>query len=475
MAEEETLKSYLARFQAERASINNCSDDVAAAAFISGLHVDHKFYSAIVKGDITEMKDILRLAPGYIQLEEVHKGKKAAKEADKSKTDLSKAPSGKGNGGSNTNGGGKKPAYTNSRNNFDNQYPFQQNVRESVYSIQSKIFNTPINEILRVIKDQPWVCRPPPLPDTTRNANSPHFCSYHQANEHKTVNCRALVYFLKELLEQGYLKEYALSPEATQAANDIKNAPQSSGSGEPQIGKGAPQYKVVNSIHGATAIEGLTAKDRKIYVNRARQEPPLANFTSPPLPPTMPITFTDEDAAGIHFPHNDALVVTIPIGNCRVSRVLIDQGSSVNIMYGQTLDQMEATPEAGRAMVHHSPESLYGFDGSQAVTSGIISYPVRANPYNIITHFYVLDVGSPHNVILGRLWIHLMRAITSTYHQLVRYPTPDGPADIRGDQGASRSCAAIALKKTGWTRPNSDNDDDGRPSSAKKAKPSPEA
>jgi hypothetical protein len=63
----------------------------------------------------------------------------------------------------------------------------------------------------------------------------------------------------------------------------------------------------------------------------------------------------------------------------------------------------------------------------------------------------VVDLPSPHNIILGRPWLHMMRAVPSTYHQLERYPIPAGTADIRSDQGVSRSCAAIALKRSGWT------------------------
>ena len=102
-------------------------------------------------------------------------------------------------------------------------------------------------------------------------------------------------------------------------------------------------------------------------------------------------------------------------------------------------------------MVHPQTEPLYGFDGSQAISTGIIAYPVLTDPYNVITHFYMVDLPSPHNIILGRPWLYMMKAVPSTYHQLLRYPVPGGTADIRGDQGISRSCAAIALKRAGWT------------------------
>jgi len=67
--------------------------------------------------------------------------------------------------------------------------------------------------------------------------------------------------------------------------------------------------------------------------------------TRPPTPPGGPIFFSEEDSYLVRFPHNDALVVTVDIRYYKVSKTLIDGGSSVNILYGRALDQMEDTPE----------------------------------------------------------------------------------------------------------------------------------
>ena len=62
----------------------------------------------------------------------------------------------------------------------------------------------------------------------------------------------------------------------------------------------------------------------------------------------------------------------------------------------------------------------------------------------------LVDVESSHNAILGRLWLHMMKVVSSTYHQLVRYPTPSETVDIREDHAMSRIISAIARKKSGW-------------------------
>ena len=44
----------------------------------------------------------------------------------------------------------------------------------------------------------------------------------------------------------------------------------------------------------------------------------------------------------------------------------------------------------------------------------------------------------------------MMRVVPSTHHQLLKYLTLSGMADIRVDQARARTIAAIAQKKFGW-------------------------
>ena len=47
----------------------------------------------------------------------------------------------------------------------------------------------------------------------------------------------------------------------------------------------------------------------------------------------LAITFMDEEARGLHHPHNDAIVTTLTIANYTMRRVLADNESSVDILY----------------------------------------------------------------------------------------------------------------------------------------------
>ena len=45
------------------------------------------------------------------------------------------------------------------------------------------------------------------------------------------------------------------------------------------------------------------------------------------------ITFKDSDAHPIHHPHCNALVITVMMGNNKVHRILVNNGSSIDILY----------------------------------------------------------------------------------------------------------------------------------------------
>ncbi|RVW86820.1 hypothetical protein CK203_036065 [Vitis vinifera] len=67
----------------------------------------------------------------------------------------------------------------------------------------------------------------------------------------------------------------------------------------------------------------------------------------------------------------------------------------------------------------------------------------RAGPVTLNVQFSWYK-SSPFNVILGRTWLHYMKAIPSTYHQMVSFLTNEGQTDLYGSQLAARQCYQIA-------------------------------
>ena len=52
------------------------------------------------------------------------------------------------------------------------------------------------------------------------------------------------------------------------------------------------------------------------------------------------IGISEEDTSRLHHPHDDALVVSICVGDYNVHRMLVDNGSSADILYCPAFQQM---------------------------------------------------------------------------------------------------------------------------------------
>jgi hypothetical protein len=61
----------------------------------------------------------------------------------------------------------------------------------------------------------------------------------------------------------------------------------------------------------------------------------------------------------------------------------------------------------------------------------------------------VLNSYSPYNANLGRPWLHKMKAVPSTLHQRLRFPTPEGIMEIRGDRVVAKQYLIAAAHQKG--------------------------
>ena len=64
----------------------------------------------------------------------------------------------------------------------------------------------------------------------------------------------------------------------------------------------------------------------------------------------------------------------------------------------------------------------------------------------VIVTFIVVRSFLPYTTILGRPWIHAMKAIPSTLHVKVKFPTEYGVAVVRGNQRVARQCLVAAVR-----------------------------
>ena len=84
------------------------------------------------------------------------------------------------------------------------------------------------------------------------------------------------------------------------------------------------------------------------------------------------LSFSDKEKMGTIQPYDDALMVTLRIGGCDVKRVMVDQGSSAEIMYLDLYRGMNLKPKD--LIAYDSP--LVSFDGKVVIPRGQIRLPV---------------------------------------------------------------------------------------------------
>ena len=89
------------------------------------------------------------------------------------------------------------------------------------------------------------------------------------------------------------------------------------------------------------------------------------------------ITFIDEDAKRLHHPHDDAIVIILTIVNYTTRRVLVVNGSSIDILYYLAFQQMKIDKDLLRPAIVPS----IGFGGMKVLPVGTISLPVVVGAY----------------------------------------------------------------------------------------------
>lgn len=90
---------------------------------------------------------------------------------------------------------------------------------------------------------------------------------------------------------------------------------------------------------------------------------------------------------------------------------------------------------------------LVGFNEAFVWPLGRITLLVRTDSVTLPVDFVVMDAPSPYNAILGRTWLHGMKAVASTYHQVVRYVGAFvHQEDLLEDQVASKCCFVNAVR-----------------------------
>ncbi len=192
------------------------------------------------------------------------------------------------------------------------------------------------------------------------------------------------------------------------------------------------------SITVGSAMEFETKKQRNNYfrsVNTIINEGPAAR----PEWAKMPITFTEEDFRLKSMNHNDAMVIEVNIAGWVIGKILVDNGSSTDILFLKTFEKMNLSQH-----MLHSPEyPLQGFGGKPIKPVGKVSLPISFgdldNARTKTLTLDVVDIYHPYLAIFGRGFMNKFDAVIRQQFLCMKIPAPKGVITVFGDQQEARN------------------------------------
>ena len=153
-----------------------------------------------------------------------------------------------------------------------------------------------------------------------------------------------------------------------------------------------------------------------------------------------PISFAIINPNKVIVPHYDALVLTLCINGFGVHRVLVDPSSATDLLQLPTFTQMKLSP----GMLNSARQILSSFNRA-TTTLGDVTLPMKAGQVTQRVMFSIVEDLGHYNAIVGRTWLHSMKVVSSTYHQMVSYLTTVGQVDLLSGQLAMQQCYQLTL------------------------------
>ncbi|XP_074298542.1 uncharacterized protein LOC141629440 [Silene latifolia] len=299
---EESIRDYLARFNVERISIPRCNPTTAVNAFRRGLHCDSDLYNDLTKHPCSTFDKGKQMAEASYRLEE-----------DEDRRNLYGTDS------------SSRKITTEKKN--ERAKPYNKNTVNKV-SGETESTEAPPKAIGELGQRARWPKKPTPRENDRRDASKR--CEHHNDIGHNTEHCVVLQKEVKHLYSVGCLDHLLPKGAKSRKVNTVDKA---------QPSPPPPYSKVVSVITGGSEICGLTyseAKRHAIETKGDKQEFSL-RVSRQDLPA---ISFDEVDIPDEAEHNHDALIITLSIGNCFVRKILVDTGSSVNLIMLETLKNM---------------------------------------------------------------------------------------------------------------------------------------
>ncbi|PKI61318.1 hypothetical protein CRG98_018309 [Punica granatum] len=195
----------------------------------------------------------------------------------------------------------------------------------------------------------------------------------------------------------------------------------------------ASEYKVVEQMAKSPAHISLLAL---LLSSEPHREALLRVLTAAQVPKGTPpnrieetvssifsntISFSNDELPSEGCAHSRALHIVCKCNNHIVGRVMIDNGSALNM----NVDLNRVRP---------SKIVVRAFDDSRREVNGEIDLLIDVGPCSFSVTFQVLDIPNAFSLLLGRPWIHSACAIPSSLHQKLKFIIEERIITVKGEE-----------------------------------------
>ena len=303
--ENESLRSFMTLFNREALMVNEMDDKLLLAAFHNGVNHGlfiHKLYEQKPQ----TMVELVHSAQSFMNAEDAIIAKKK-KKAERMEADLPHHPD---------QGPHPKKAKIGEKKDRDSRKASSSLGRSQHYTP----LNAPLDQVLMQIKDDPSLKRPEKMKGDPNKCNKNKYFHFHRDHGHDTDECYNLNQQIENLIKQGKLRHFVGKDH-----KDEKLKGKVKESSRPLLG----EIRVI--IEGTST--GQSSKSRKTYLKVVQNVQLFGRSPRTSGADEPAIMFTNEDARRIHHPYDDAIVIILLIVDYTTRRVLVDNGSSANILY----------------------------------------------------------------------------------------------------------------------------------------------
>ncbi|XP_047180350.1 uncharacterized protein LOC124847012 [Vigna umbellata] len=280
-------------------------------------------------------------------------------------------------------------------------------------------------------------------------ADGTKHCTYHLNIGHNTEDCTVLKDKVEELIRAGHLRRFVKEERKVRSPPRRSRVERSDRREDRRPDRRRSRSRshdrslrgTINTISGGFA-GGSLASARKRNL-RELKSVHMVDVRKRSMPP---ITFTDEDFHAPDPNEDEPMVITVVIARYSVGKVLVDQGSSVNILYWKTFQQMDISED----LIAPYNEQIVGFSWERVDTRGYVDLRTclgTERSKEVKTRFLLVDANTSYNVLLGRPCLNAFGAIVSTPHLTLKFLLDSGSiCTVRSDQRIARECYMAGLK-----------------------------